>query len=162
MDDALEALVSRIRQAMQTPADPVPGRRSPAVRKRAVPSHWSPPGAPLPRAATAAAEVPSFSGSAADGLVVARVDGRGRVLGLDIDQSLARTPSEDIAAAARDAINVALAARPGALDLSPIVETLRQSQEQARAELSSIVAGINQAVIRVTEARRGGGGSTPT
>jgi DNA-binding protein YbaB len=103
------------------------------------------------------AERRSYAGEAADGLVHAEVDGRGRVLSLRIEPEVFKRPLADVAAAARVAINAALDSRPGRADLAPVIEELQAAGALARQELSAITQGIAQITAEVRAAR----GTTP-
>ena len=94
-----------------------------------------------------------FPGSAADGLARAEVAQDGRVLALVLEPELFKAPLEDVAAAARAAINAALDARPGAADLTPLVDVVRTAQAQARRQLDDITNGMAQVAAHVRERR---------
>ncbi len=96
-----------------------------------------------------------FTGTAADGLVVAEVGADGTVRSVAIDPQAFKRPLADVAAAARAAINAALDARPGHVDFAPVIAAVRSAQEEARHNLSAITQGMADAErsIRATRER---------
>ena len=94
-----------------------------------------------------------YLGSAADGLVRAEVTATGRVTVLEIEPSIFRQPLEDLASAVRAAINAALDARPGNVDLSPVIDVVRSAQIQARRQMDDITRGIADVTQHVRSAR---------
>lgn len=98
-----------------------------------------------------------FTGTAADGLARAEVGPDGRLLALVLEPELFRSPLDDVAAAARSAINAALDARPDSADLSPLVEVVRTAQAQARRQLDDITTGMAQVAAHVRERRERNG-----
>ena len=81
----------------------------------------------------------------------------GRVLSLVLEPELFKSPLEDVAAAARSAVNAALDARPGSADLAPLVDVVRTAQAQARRQLDDITTGMAQVAAHVRERRERNG-----
>jgi hypothetical protein len=94
-----------------------------------------------------------YLGSAADGSVRAEVTATGRVTVLAIEPLMFRQPLEDVASAVRAAINAALDARPGTVDLSPVIDVVRAAQVQARRQMDEITRGIADVTQHVRSAR---------
>jgi hypothetical protein len=96
-----------------------------------------------------------YVGTAADGLVRAEVDADGTVRSVTLDPQMFKRPLVDVAAAARVAVNAALDARPGRVDLAPVIAQVRAAQEQARRDLSAITQGLADVERSVRAAREG-------
>ncbi len=79
------------------------------------------------------------------------------MLSLVLEPTLFRLPLEDVAAAARRAVNAALDARPAAADLTPLVDVVRTAQAQARRQLDDITNGMAQVAAHVRERRERNG-----
>ncbi|WP_375498904.1 YbaB/EbfC family nucleoid-associated protein [uncultured Jatrophihabitans sp.] len=98
-------------------------------------------------------EAGTYVGTAADGLVRVEVSAVGRLTSLQIDPQLFDGPLEDVADAARSAINVALDRRPGQVDFAPVIDVVRATQVQARRQLDEITRGIADVTGHVQAAR---------
>ena len=125
MDSSLEALAAQARAAL---------------------------GGTLPESTEAAAG--PYTGSAADGSITAEVSVEGRVRSLSIDPSVLRRPLVEVTAEIQAAINGALAARPGRVDFAPVAEALAAMREQARTELTAIVAAMAEVEQHVRAAHQ--------
>lgn len=113
------------------------------------------------RAALAAAPAPAdewpetFAGTAAEGRIRAEVDAGGSVRRLTIDPAMHAAGLAEVAAAARDAINAALDARPAAPDLAPLVEQVRLAQAYARRTLGEVSNRMAEVEANLPRGRAG-------
>jgi len=94
-----------------------------------------------------------FTGEAADGMVRCEVGPDGRVRSLDVDPRMLRLPLQDICRDVVTAVNQALDARPGRPDTGPLLEGLRDLQEQSVAEMRSITRVFTAALHEAVEDR---------
>jgi hypothetical protein len=96
-----------------------------------------------------------ITGTAAGGLITAQLDPDGSLRALTLEAEVFDRPLVDVAAAARTAINAALDARPGRVDVAPIIAQVRAAQSEARRSLSTVTAAMADIESNVRAARGG-------